>query len=144
MCTLNKAVFSVKCSNVMFFVTPRHLGPPPVPTSWGSACPSSSSWGTGSSTLWPEMRSRRSACRGLSRLMARSAPTLPTLLDLWVSQGHNKHLDFKCLVNWYCSNIAPHGLCPSAWPDWYKILVALYDYINVELYARLNICPRSH
>lgn len=71
---------------VLYFVTPRLLGPPPVPTSWGSACPSSSSWGTGSSMRWPEMRSRRSACRGSSGLMARFALTSPTLLDLWVSR----------------------------------------------------------
>lgn len=75
-----------KCKPVLCFAPRRLLGPPPVPTSWGSACPSSSSWGTGWSTPWPETRSRRSACRGSSRSMARSAPTSPTLLDSWVSQ----------------------------------------------------------
>lgn len=67
----------------MFFL--RLLVLPPVPTSWGSACPSSSSWGIASSTPWLGMRWRRSACRGSSRSTARSAPMSPTPLDSWVS-----------------------------------------------------------
>lgn len=107
-----------------YFVPLRLLGPPPVPTSWGSACPSSSSWGTGSSTPWPETRSRRSACRGSSRLMARSARTSPTLLDLWVS---------------LCAHVGKKGEFGIIWQQRHKILtsislpVRLYNWDSVEL-----------
>lgn len=70
----------------MWLLTPlRLLVPLPVPTNWGSACPSSSSWGIASSMPWLGMRWRRSACRGSSRLTARSAPMSLTLPDSWVS-----------------------------------------------------------
>lgn len=63
----------------------RLLVPPPVPTSWGSACLSSSSWGTAWSTRWRATKWRRSACRGSSRSTAKSVLISPTLLGSWVS-----------------------------------------------------------
>lgn len=112
--------------NACFLLLLRLLVLPPVPTSWGSACPSSSSWGTASSTPWLGTRWRRSACRGSSRSTARSALISPTLLDSWVS-----FRDFSTAQIWRVQNV-PTSLNYEKW--------APSSIISFFLWISLSVC----